>query len=82
MIENSAKAILAQVPAAVKMGPVMAKYPVLYEQSMNTVLVQEVIRFEDIYIYTYFFVYLIYFLFASLDDKHITSLFFFYLHIK
>lgn len=43
-MEDTAKNILSQVPAALPIGPVMEKYPVLYEQSMNTVLVQEVIR--------------------------------------
>ena len=43
-MEETAKSILEQVPAPVDVGPVMQKYPVLYEQSMNTVLLQEIIR--------------------------------------
>ena len=43
-MEEVAKDILSKVPKPVPMGPVMEKYPVMYEQSMNTVLVQEVIR--------------------------------------
>ncbi|XP_048258404.1 dynein axonemal heavy chain 1-like isoform X3 [Haliotis rufescens] len=46
VMEDTAKNILSQVPAALPIGPVMEKYPVLYEQSMNTVLVQEVIRYN------------------------------------
>lgn len=37
---------LPQVPEPVEVGPIMAKYPVMYEQSMNTVLMQEVIRYN------------------------------------
>lgn len=44
VMEESAKDILSKVPQPVSIGPVMEKYPVMYEQSMNTVLVQEVIR--------------------------------------
>ena len=43
-MEEAAKDILSKVPKPVPIDPVMEKYPVLYEQSMNTVLVQEVIR--------------------------------------
>jgi dynein heavy chain len=41
-MEETAKSILDQVPDPVVVEPVMAKFPVLYEQSMNTVLLQEV----------------------------------------
>lgn len=44
VMEVTAQEILKQVPKAVSLADVMKKYPVLYEQSMNTVLVQEVIR--------------------------------------
>ena len=44
-MEEVAKDILSKVPKPVLIGPVMEKYPVMYEQSMNTVLVQEVIRY-------------------------------------
>ena len=39
-----AKSILSRVPNPIPLGPVMEKYPVLYEQSMNTVLTQEIFR--------------------------------------
>jgi len=43
-MEETANAILKQVPQPVQLESVMEKYPVLYEQSMNTVLIQEIIR--------------------------------------
>lgn len=43
-MNESANSILAQVPQPFSLDAVTTKYPVLYEQSMNTVLVQEVIR--------------------------------------
>ncbi|RUS78759.1 hypothetical protein EGW08_013475 [Elysia chlorotica] len=46
IIENAAQDILEHIPKAVNLSAVMEKYPVLYEQSMNTVLVQEVIRYN------------------------------------
>mgnify|MGYP001797041505 CR=1 FL=1 len=45
-MEETARDILSKVPSPVPIGPVMQKYPVMYEQSMNTVLVQEVIRYR------------------------------------
>lgn len=44
VVEDVAQNILLQVPEPINLKLVMAKYPVLYEESMNTVLVQEVIR--------------------------------------
>ena len=44
VMEETAKVILEQIPKTVDLGMVMEKFPVMYEQSMNTVLVQEVIR--------------------------------------
>ena len=44
VMEETAKGILEQIPKAVNLAMVMEKFPVMYEQSMNTVLVQEVIR--------------------------------------
>jgi dynein heavy chain len=44
IMENSAKDILARVPKPIDIAMVMTKYPVMYEQSMNTVIVQEILR--------------------------------------
>ena len=41
-MERIAKEILAKVPSPVSLSDVMKKYPVMYEESMNTVIVQEV----------------------------------------
>ena len=46
IMEKSAKDILAKVPLPTNINDVMQKYPVLYEQSMNTVLIQEIIRYN------------------------------------
>jgi len=43
-MEETANDILKQIPAPVDLEDVTSKYPVLYEQSMNTVLIQEIIR--------------------------------------
>lgn len=43
-MEDVAHNVLLQVPEPINLQMVVAKYPVLYEESMNTVLVQEVIR--------------------------------------
>ena len=45
MIEEQAKRILDKVSAPLNLADVSAKYPVKYEESMNTVLVQEVSLF-------------------------------------
>jgi dynein heavy chain len=44
IVENVAQNILLQVPEPINLQKVITKYPVLYEESMNTVLVQEIIR--------------------------------------
>jgi len=44
VMEETANEILKQIPQPVDMDEVTSKYPVLYEQSMNTVLIQEIIR--------------------------------------
>ena len=44
VMEETANEILKQIPQPVDLEAVSAKYPVLYEQSMNTVLIQEIIR--------------------------------------
>ncbi|KAF4023972.1 hypothetical protein G4228_016077 [Cervus hanglu yarkandensis] len=46
IVEDVAQNILIKVPEPVNLQWVMAKYPVLYEESMNTVLAQEVIRYN------------------------------------
>lgn len=37
--------IVEKIPRPFSVQEVMEKYPVLYEESMNTVLIQEVIRY-------------------------------------
>lgn len=44
LVEETSKVILAKLPAPMNLPEVIHKYPLLYEESMNTVLVQEVIR--------------------------------------
>uniref|UniRef100_A0A8C3HTZ9 Dynein axonemal heavy chain 1 n=1 Tax=Chrysemys picta bellii TaxID=8478 RepID=A0A8C3HTZ9_CHRPI len=44
--QETSKDILKKVPDPINVQEVMLKYPVLYEESMNTVLVQEVIRYN------------------------------------
>jgi dynein heavy chain len=48
VMENTAKDILSRVPHPIDVANVLTKYPVLYEQSMNTVLVQEIIRYNKL----------------------------------
>ena len=43
-MEDVAQNILLKMPEPISLQRVMTKYPVLYEESMNTVLVQEVTR--------------------------------------
>ena len=45
VIEKVSKDILQRVPLPIKIETVMEKFPVLYEQSMNTVILQEIIRY-------------------------------------
>lgn len=44
IVEGVAMNILLQIPESINLQFVMTTYPVLYEESMNTVLIQEVIR--------------------------------------
>lgn len=44
IVEETSKDILAKLPDPMNVQEVIEKYPLLYEESMNTVLVQEVIR--------------------------------------
>ncbi|XP_053154302.1 dynein axonemal heavy chain 1 isoform X2 [Hemicordylus capensis] len=46
IVEETSRDILEKVPSPVDLHEVMLKYPVLYEESMNTVLAQEVIRYN------------------------------------
>ncbi|XP_033612844.1 dynein heavy chain 1, axonemal isoform X2 [Fukomys damarensis] len=46
IVQDVAQNILLQVPEPINLQMVIARYPVLYEESMNTVLVQEVIRYN------------------------------------
>ena len=46
MVDETAQKIMDQVPKPLPLADIMEKYPVKYEESMNTVLVQEVIRYN------------------------------------
>ncbi|KAL3852322.1 hypothetical protein ACJMK2_015979 [Sinanodonta woodiana] len=46
MIEDLAADILSKVPPTLNLEEVQTKFPVRYEESMNTVLIQELIRFN------------------------------------
>ncbi|XP_075039903.1 dynein axonemal heavy chain 1 [Mixophyes fleayi] len=46
MVEEIAEGILKKVPLLIPVQEVMTKYPVMYQESMNTVLIQEVIRYN------------------------------------
>uniref|UniRef100_UPI00398EE5C8 dynein axonemal heavy chain 1 isoform X2 n=1 Tax=Pristiophorus japonicus TaxID=55135 RepID=UPI00398EE5C8 len=46
MVEEICGNILDKVPNLIDIKVVMEKYPVIYEESMNTVLIQEVIRYN------------------------------------
>ncbi|KAK2534504.1 hypothetical protein Q9966_007154 [Columba livia] len=48
LVEETAREILAKVPDPMNMQEVIRKYPLLYEESMNMVLVQEVIRYNKL----------------------------------
>ena len=48
IMEKTARDILSKVPQPFKITAIMEKYPVMYEQSMNTVLVQEIIRYNKL----------------------------------
>ncbi|EDL24804.1 mCG3819, partial [Mus musculus] len=48
LVEDVAENILLQVPGPIELQEVTKKFPVLYEESMNTVLVQEVIRYNKL----------------------------------
>ncbi|XP_009304459.3 dynein axonemal heavy chain 1 [Danio rerio] len=46
IIEEIVEGIVEKIPDLINVQQVMNKYPVMYEESMNTVLVQEVIRYN------------------------------------
>ncbi|KAF2981156.1 hypothetical protein EK904_006835 [Melospiza melodia maxima] len=48
IVEETSKDILAKLPDTMNVQEVIEKYPLLYEESMNTVLVQEVIRYNKL----------------------------------
>eukprot|EP00048_Salpingoeca_helianthica_P012917 m.190889 g.190889 ORF g.190889 m.190889 type:complete len:3952 (+) comp15437_c5_seq39:290-12145(+) len=48
VIEDLANDILHKLPKVMSLETVVAKHPVRYEESMNTVLIQEVIRFNKL----------------------------------
>eukprot|EP01018_Ginkgo_biloba_P007203 Gb_07977 [translate_table: standard] len=48
MIENSCRDILKILPTTYDLDTVSQKYPTMYSESMNTVLVQECIRYNDL----------------------------------
>ncbi|KAK7127569.1 hypothetical protein R3I93_020220 [Phoxinus phoxinus] len=48
IIEEIVEGIMEKIPNLINVQEVMKKYPVMYEESMNTVLVQEVIRYNKL----------------------------------
>uniref|UniRef100_A0A8C3GQP8 Dynein axonemal heavy chain 1 n=1 Tax=Cairina moschata TaxID=8855 RepID=A0A8C3GQP8_CAIMO len=48
LVEETSRDVLAKLPALMDLQEVIRKYPLLYEESMNTVLVQEVIRYNSL----------------------------------
>lgn len=48
IMEETARSILSKVPDAISLAEVFKKYPVMYEESMNTVLTQEVTRYNKL----------------------------------
>ncbi|TRY59872.1 hypothetical protein DNTS_035283 [Danionella cerebrum] len=48
IIEEIVEGIVEKIPIIINVQEVMNKYPVMYEESMNTVLVQEVIRYNKL----------------------------------
>uniref|UniRef100_A0A8C4NS28 Dynein, axonemal, heavy chain 1 n=1 Tax=Dicentrarchus labrax TaxID=13489 RepID=A0A8C4NS28_DICLA len=48
IVEDIVSGIAEKIPQPFSLQEVMEKYPVLYEESMNTVLIQEVIRYNKL----------------------------------
>lgn len=46
IVEEIVGGIMEKIPGPIDVEEVMTKYPVMYEESMNTVLIQEVIRYS------------------------------------
>lgn len=47
-MEEAGRSILEKVPQPIPIALVIEKHPVRYEESMNTVLIQEVIRYNKL----------------------------------
>lgn len=47
-MEETARSILNQISDPISLTEVLLKYPVKYEESMNTVLAQEVTRYNKL----------------------------------
>ena len=48
VMEEAGRGILEKVPQPIPIAMVIEKHPVRYEESMNTVLIQEVIRYNKL----------------------------------
>ncbi|TGZ66131.1 hypothetical protein CRM22_005485 [Opisthorchis felineus] len=48
VVEEISRSLLAKTPKPFDLEEVIQRYPVMYEQSMNTVLTQEVIRYNNL----------------------------------
>ncbi|XP_030213444.1 dynein heavy chain 1, axonemal [Gadus morhua] len=48
IVEEIVSGIVEKIPKPIDIREVLSKYPVLYEESMNTVLLQEVIRYNKL----------------------------------
>ncbi|XP_030634236.1 dynein heavy chain 1, axonemal [Chanos chanos] len=48
IVEEIVVGIVEKIPGPISVQQVMTKYPVMYEESMNTVLIQEVIRYNKL----------------------------------
>ncbi|XP_028841933.1 dynein heavy chain 1, axonemal isoform X2 [Denticeps clupeoides] len=48
IVEEIVAGIVEKIPGPISVQEVLAKYPVLYDESMNTVLIQEVIRYNSL----------------------------------
>ena len=53
VVEESSLGMQERIPKPLPLEEIMEKYPVKYEESMNTVLVQEVGDYIHVHVYTY-----------------------------